>query len=216
MRQTALFILIVLCFAVFAVAQTAILSPPSSRIIVKFKSGSQSLAAARIAAPLSEAESANLAEPRHAALASALSGSGIARIRAVKPDAGLQPLAGGMERLFIADLAPGVALADAVRSLSSNPDVECAVPDYVLHATGSTPIKLQQQAAGGPPGFSITPSDLFFPNSGRCKIRGRASLSPAPQIFPLQRAPTSTPQRPGTSPPEAAASFWRCSTPASI
>jgi hypothetical protein len=32
-----------------------------------------------------------------------LSASGIVRLRAVKPDAGLEPLAAGIERLFIAD-----------------------------------------------------------------------------------------------------------------
>ena len=176
MKKIALILSLVLCFGIQGAAQTLDSDRPG-RIIVKFKPGTALLAAARAAAPSSPAEFAHLAEPRHALLATALALPGIARLRAAKPDAGLQPLAAGMERIFIADLDSILSPSEAARLLSSNPEVEYAEPDYVAHGTGS-PATLSQQAAG-PPRYDanpVLPNDPFF--SGQWALQNTAQDIP--------------------------------------
>jgi subtilisin family serine protease len=109
------------------------------RIFIKFRPGTQALAEARAGVSRALMESRPLAEPPLAGtrVASVLSASGVIRLRAVKPDAGLQPLPAGIERLFIADVSPDASVAQAVRALARNPDVEYVEPDAVARITGS-------------------------------------------------------------------------------
>lgn len=128
--------LAIIAMAACALAQTDQYNP--SRIIVKFRSGTQLLKDARAAAPRIVGQSANLNEPAFAAtgLSSVLVGSGISRLHAVKPDAGLEPLAGGMERIFIADLEDSKNAESVIQNLSSRADVEYAEPDFIARAAG--------------------------------------------------------------------------------
>jgi subtilisin family serine protease len=133
LKQIPRFLLAFLLYTSFAMAQ----SP--ARILIKFRSGTQALAAARAGVSRALTESRTLTAPSFAGtrVASTLSAAGVVRLRAVKPDAGLQPLPAGIERLFIADLGPGASVAEAVRSLARNPDIEYVEPDAVARITGS-------------------------------------------------------------------------------
>lgn len=110
-----------------------------TRILIKFRSGTRALAEARAGVSRSLMESRTLTAPSFAGtrVASTLSAAGVIKLRAVKPDAGLQPLPAGIERLFIADVVPGASAAEAARSLARNPDVEYVEPDAVARIAGS-------------------------------------------------------------------------------
>lgn len=109
------------------------------RILIKFRSGTQALTEARAGVSRALMESRALAEPPLAGtrVGLMLSASGVSGLRAVKPDAGLQPLPAGIERLFIADVSPDASVAETVRALARNPDVEYAEPDAVARITGN-------------------------------------------------------------------------------
>jgi len=134
-----------------------------ARILIKFRSGTRSLAQARAAVPRSHLEWRRPAEVPlvNTPLASVLSASGIVGLRAVKPDAGLEPLASGIERLFIADLGSDVSADAAIRSLANNAEVEYVEPDAVARITGvqaSTP-GASQPSIGKVP---LVPTDPDF------------------------------------------------------
>jgi hypothetical protein len=59
-------------------------------------------------------------------------------LTALKPDAEprSQALPGGVERIFIAELAEGANLEEVLRNLAAEPDVEYAEPDYTGHGDG--------------------------------------------------------------------------------
>lgn len=134
-----------------------------TRIIIKFRPGAQLLAQARAAAPRSLMESRSLAEAdkSSAPLASVLSAKGIVGLRAVEPDAGLEPLAAGIERLFIADLGPDADAGAAVRSLTGNPDIEYVEPDAVARIT-SVQANAAGQSQNGTGRISLVPNDPGF------------------------------------------------------
>jgi len=142
-----------------------------ARILIKFRSGTQALAEARAGVSRVLMESRTLAEPPLAGtrVASTLSASGVIRLRAVKPDAGLEPLPAGIERLFIADVGPDASGAQAVRALASNQDVEYVEPDAVARITGSA--------------APLIPNDSYFSyqwalqNTGQTLILGSKSIT---------------------------------------
>jgi subtilisin family serine protease len=164
MKRIVFPMLALLAVSFYGLAQSKQGDPRNpTRIIIKFRPGAQLLAQARAAAPKSLMESRSLAEaPQSSApLASMLSASGIVRLRAVKPDAGLEPLAAGIERLFIADLGPDASAGAAVRSLTGNPDIEYVEPDAVVRITS-----VQANAAGqsqrGTGRVPLVPNDPKF------------------------------------------------------
>jgi thermitase len=68
-------------------------------------------------------------------------GGRLAQVRsltALKLDAEprLQALAGGVERIFVAELTEGANLEEVLRNLAADPDVEYAEPDYIGHGDG--------------------------------------------------------------------------------
>ncbi len=83
-------------------------------------------------------------KPRSRLLASSGSGQNqatVAHVRALvrlKPDAdpGGKPLPGGVERIFIAQIADGEQVENVLRELAVNQDVEYAEPDYIGHGEG--------------------------------------------------------------------------------
>jgi hypothetical protein len=133
LRRISCFLLATILCTSYALGQ----SP--ARILIKFWPATQALAEARTGVSRVLMESRTLTEPPLAGtrVASMLSASGVVRLRAVKPDAGLQPLPAGIERLFIADVKPGASVAQAVRALARNPEVEYVEPDAVARITGS-------------------------------------------------------------------------------
>jgi len=88
------------------------------RLIVKFKAASESLVRER---------SAN-AQLRVARLE---------RLNPIKPDGGSTPLPGGVERIFVAQVADGADPESVFRELSANPEIEYAEHDFVGHGDGT-------------------------------------------------------------------------------
>jgi thermitase len=60
----------------------------------------------------------------------------IGSIKALKENASLDPLAGGVERIFVLTLADDASVQQAIASLSRLPEVEYAEPDFVGHGEG--------------------------------------------------------------------------------
>jgi hypothetical protein len=133
----------------------------ATRIFVKFRTRSELLTAARAAAPALVGASARLSEPRAAALSYLLARSGIVSIKAAKPDAGLEPLVAGIERLFIAEVGAEADVESTLRALAARPDVEYAEPNFEAYATG-----VQEdaaiRAAAMASGYSGTPNDPWY------------------------------------------------------
>jgi thermitase len=79
-------------------------------------------------------------KPGSGLLARSSSGRSLAHVKRMTPiksDATMRPLPGGVERLFVAEIADGAKVEDVLRQLAANPEVEYAEPDYVMHAHGS-------------------------------------------------------------------------------
>ena len=164
MKRLFLLSLTVLIVAPYVLSRTRVMKETDpARILIKFRSGTQLLAQARAAVPKTHLESRRPAEAPLAGmpLVSMLSASGIVGLRAVKPDAGLEPLASGIERLFIAELGPDVSADAAIRSLAGNPEIEYVEPDAIARITG-----VQASALGasqlGIARVPLTPNDPSF------------------------------------------------------
>ncbi len=65
----------------------------------------------------------------------------VKQLRPIKSDVvtRMRPLPGGVERIFVAEIADGESLEDALRDLAANPDVEYAEHDYIMHADEAGP-----------------------------------------------------------------------------
>lgn len=127
----------------------------SNTLIVKFRSNSALLKEARELTPKNHTEYLSAASVnllKNIQLSAFLQKNGIAAIKAVKPDAGLNPLAGGIERIFILFLNEGVNPEIARLFISKNPAIEYAELDYIGYAGG-------EQA-----GFNFSGSSTVIPN----------------------------------------------------
>jgi hypothetical protein len=86
----------------------------------------------------------------------------MARVKQLRPIKGdvatrTRPLPGGVERIFVTEIADGENLEDVLRELAANPDVEYAERDYIMHAddVGAPATRAMKQAP-------LTPDDPFF------------------------------------------------------
>ena len=78
-------------------------------------------------------------------------------IKALKEDASLEPLAGGIERVFVLTLAESISVHRATTSLSSLPEVEYAEPDFIGHGDG-----FPSPDSGHPEFPMVNPNDPRF------------------------------------------------------
>ena len=122
--------------------------PDPHKIFIKFKEGTRLLKLARTAG---EEQSKSNTQQRASELSSFQAGLGIVQLRAVKPDATLDPLPGGIERLFIASLVDGTDVTQALNSIGTNDQVEYAEPVYVSYpkVSLSESIRPSQGSAAG-------------------------------------------------------------------
>lgn len=85
---------------------------------------------------------------------------GIARLRPLKPDATLEGLPGGIERLFVASLVNGTDITQALNAIGANDEVEYAEPVYV---TGGGDVSIQVVRPAQESSVSLGfPNDWFF------------------------------------------------------
>jgi thermitase len=89
-------------------------------------------------------------------------GLGIVQLRAVKPDATLEHLPGGVERLFIASLIDGTDVTQALKAMNANDQVEYAEPVYVSGG-GDVSIQVAGPVQGSVQTFDF-PNDGYFPS----------------------------------------------------
>ena len=104
--------------------------PDPHKMFIKFKEGARLLKLARTAG---EEQSKSITQQRTAELILFQTASGIVRLRALKPDASLNPLPGGIERIFIADLTPGTDQTEDIKTVYATDQVEYAEPVYVSY-----------------------------------------------------------------------------------
>lgn len=106
----------------------------------------------------------------------------IARLKALvplKPDGGsrVQPLAGGVERIFVAQIGEGELLEDVLRELAANPDVEYAEPDYIGHGEGFVrPSAAAPNSAEQPPADPDFGWQWGFRNTGQPPFTGTPGM----------------------------------------
>ncbi len=81
------------------------------------------------------------------------------QLRPVKSDIAtrMRPLPGGVERIFVAEIADGENLEDVLRDLATNPDVEYAEHDYVMHIDEAEPPSARVMNL-----VPLDPGDPFF------------------------------------------------------
>jgi hypothetical protein len=83
----------------------------------------------------------------------------VKQLRPIKSDVvtRMRPLPGGVERIFVAEIADGENLEDALRDLAANPDVEYAERDYIMHADEAVPPAFRPMSSP-----RLDPGDPFF------------------------------------------------------
>jgi thermitase len=131
---------LLLCLSFIAAAFGQITQTPEfdpHRIIIKLK-------------PTSRLLTRNVADARMAR---------VKQLRPLKGDVGARtrPLPGGVERIFVTEIADGENLEDVLRELAANPDVEYAERDYIMHADDAgapTPRPMYRSP--------LQPNDPFF------------------------------------------------------
>ena len=86
--------------------------------------------------------------------------AGITNLRALKPDASLNPLPGGIERIFIAHLASGTDQTQAIKAVYATDQVQYAEPVYVSYpkVSLSESVRPSQESVAG---FGF-PNDDYF------------------------------------------------------
>ncbi len=140
------------------------------KMIIKFRQGTQLLKLAR-------EQSGNLSRPQISwDLSSIQSGLGIERLRPLKPDATLDVLPGGVERIFVASLADSVDFSKALEAARKLKEIEYAEP--ISTASGSdASIEVTHEV-------QVSEESPRFPNDPE---------------FPRQWALHNTGENPGTS-----------------
>jgi len=151
-KQWLLFSMLLCCFSLsWPASQTA---RPAAyhprRLIVKFKAGSMLL---------SQVESGQ-AGPR------------ISRLdgwSAIKKDRAAGPLPGGIERIFVAQVANDVDLDEALAEIASHPEVEYAERDYAGYGDGEVDL-----GSAAPHPLALYPDDPLFPLQWDLRNTGQA------------------------------------------
>jgi hypothetical protein len=92
----------------------------------------------------------------------------------------LKPLPGGVERIFVAELADGADLEEVLRDFAANPDVEYAERDYIGHGDGKG-----QPAAGAGNRARLLPGDPDFYWQWGLQNVGQASGRPGIDVNAL-------------------------------
>ena len=131
--------------------------PDPHKMFIKFKEGARLL---KLVRTVGEEQSKSNTQQRAAELILFQTASGIVRLRALKPDASLNPLPGGIERIFIANLAPGTDQTQAIKAVYATDQVEYAEPVYVSYpkVSLSESVRPSQESVAG---FGF-PNDDYF------------------------------------------------------
>ncbi len=134
-------------------------SSDAHKMFIKFKEGARLLKLVR--EPREQAIKSNV-QQQASELSSFQAALGIVRLRAVKPDATLERLPGGVERLFVASFADSVNMSQALNTICSSGEVEYAEPIYTCDG-GDVQVEFpdHSQSAQKHPFF---PDDPQFPN----------------------------------------------------
>ena len=129
------------------------------KMFIKFKDGTRLLKLVR--EPREQVSKSNV-QQQVSELNSFQATLGIVRLRAVKPDATLERLPGGIERLFVASFADSVNMSQALDTICSSGEVEYAEPIYTCDG-GDVQVEFpdHSQSAQKLPFF---PDDPQFPN----------------------------------------------------
>ena len=175
---------LVVCFiALLFPSSTPAQDREPARVLVKFRAGSRLLEdahrAARSGRPGPSSAPRPLAEG--SAAAAALAPARVVALAALKHDASLQPLAGGVERIFVASIEPGASVSDAVRALAALADVEYAELDAEARGNGAAAEERGWTRVGLVPndsGFSSGSGQWSLRNTGQT-VQGVAGKSGA-------------------------------------
>lgn len=109
-------------------------------LIIKFKQGTELFRDARLYAPKSLSENlvaGSVNMNRNSALNIFMQQCNILTLKALKPDADMTPLHGGIERIFIIEINPGAVSIETARDyISKNLQIEYAEFDYIGYGGG--------------------------------------------------------------------------------
>ena len=140
---TNLFSKILTAFSLLFIMQAStVLSDEYSKntLIIKFKQGTELLREARELTPKNLTESLEAGSEkmnRNSILNLFMQQCNIRTIKAVKPDADLTPLAGGIERIFIIEINSGLTTIESARKyISGNLQIEYAELDHIGYSAG--------------------------------------------------------------------------------
>ena len=134
-------------------------APDPHKIFIKFKEGSRLL---KLAREQQEQMSKLNRLQQSSELSSVQAALGIVRLRAVKPDATLERLPGGVERIYVASLADGSDLTQTLMAARAIGEVEYAEPVYI-RSGGDVPAELGEQSQLLKESSSF-PNDPWFPS----------------------------------------------------
>ncbi|MEO8665139.1 MAG: S8 family serine peptidase [Ignavibacteria bacterium] len=161
MKTTSYSYILIIIFAFsFNVIAKAQQNYHPERIIIKFKSGSQIFSQLKSLVPKTPSGSYFTENKRtdQPALNKFFSYFKIRSIRAVMPDATTGSLAGGVERIFIAEINDGDFLNSVITSLQSSPYIEYAEKDFKGEGSG----KKVECSSLEKNNSSIIPNDPMF------------------------------------------------------
>jgi thermitase len=127
------------------------------KIFVKFKERSPLLKLLRDPPEQSSRESTT---QKISELKSFQTSAGISNLRALKPDASLNPLPGGVERIFIGMLAPGTDQTQSIQAIYAGDQVEYVEPVYVTYPKDVT-LESVKPSQGSVAGFGF-PNDDYI------------------------------------------------------
>ncbi len=174
MKKTLLFFFLALVLENTS-AQPPVSNHSAKRLIFKVKSRSSLLQVLQQAAPRTVGKVARLQSIANASpeLTTFLQKGRLRSFKAVKPGASTTPLAAGIERIFVAELADGALLEQVIEQMKSLPDIEYAEPDYIGKSDGV----LVDEANEGmdlPSSSFMTPDDPEYANQWGLRNTGQS------------------------------------------
>lgn len=174
MKKTLLFFFLALVLENTS-AQPPVSNHSAKRLIFKVKSGSSLLQALQQAAPRTVGK---VARPQSIAnappeLTTFLQKGRLSSFKAVKPGASTTPLAAGIERIFVAELADGALLEQVIEQMKSLPDIEYVEPDYIGESDGVL-VDEANEGTDLPSSSFMTPDDPEYANQWGLRNTGQS------------------------------------------
>lgn len=157
---TAIFILTVLHFYPVSINAASEHEYSTTTIIVKLKTSTQLLKDVRNAVPRNYEDkftAGSIILGGFSRVVAFMNDHSLSSIKAVKPDAGVNVLPGGIERIFISELTAGMDPVAVIEQLKQHSSVEYAEVDYIGYG-GGAPADIMFSPS------SIVPNDAQFGN----------------------------------------------------